>query len=400
LNLQGKAGVGFPKLLVGASVLAAPVAYFFFLLAVDPPAAGWFAGSWLARIADPLMLIGIFLAGSAGAARGHFAWAPGIGVSVGAARCLLGYHWWAEVYGNAAATQMAALFVIWAILFAAYGYIGGGVLREIWQRLAKGTDKPSNGAQVISANDVATNDLSRSTSSVDPPAVSRGDYYSLISRAVSALETNTAENRRALYERARAALLNELQKRGNSELEGERLALENAFRSVEIDVASNRPLSPKPSPGCGKEKTASHPPTFVFTDTDAGRKSFFELQCKYGDVRIEKGKGIIAMVLDPTREFPEFPDAVKVEPDGSQLALLKVISEDGGFIVQAKTPSGSGDRLKPGDFVLWVPDTLMEIPDTFEIPDKRLGWVGLIRAKINWMEVGTTGPFQLICRYD
>jgi hypothetical protein len=26
-------------------------------------------------------------------------------------------------------------------------------------------------------------------------------------------------------------------------------------------------------------------PTFVFTDTDAGRKSFFNLQCKYGDVQ-------------------------------------------------------------------------------------------------------------------
>ena len=146
-----------------------------------------------------------------------------------------------------------------------------------------------------------------------------------------------------------------------------------------------------------KAKAPEH--TFEFTDTDAGRKAFFRLQCKYGDVQIEKGKGMVALVLD-AREISRIPDAVKIEPDGSQQALLKVISEDGGFIVVAKTPSGSGDRLKPGDFVVWVPDTLMEIPDTLEIPDKRLGWVGLIRAKINWMEVGTTGPFQLICRYD
>jgi hypothetical protein len=146
-----------------------------------------------------------------------------------------------------------------------------------------------------------------------------------------------------------------------------------------------------------KAKAPEH--TFEFTDTDAGRKAFFDLQCKYGDVQIEKGKGTIAMVLDASQLFPKIPDAVTVKPDGSQFAVIKVISEDGGFIVPAQTPSGSkGDQLKPGDFVAWVPIGLMEIP--MDVPDKRLGWVGLIRAKINWMEVGTTGPFELICRYD
>jgi len=36
------------------------------------------------------------------------------------------------------------------------------------------------------------------------------DYYPLIARAVAGLEKNTGENRRALYERARAALLTQL----------------------------------------------------------------------------------------------------------------------------------------------------------------------------------------------
>ena len=151
----------------------------------------------------------------------------------------------------------------------------------------------------------------------------------------------------------------------------------------------------------GTKAKAPERPTFVFTDTDAGRKAFFDLQCKYGDVEIEKGKGIIALVLDLSQELPEFTEAVAIKPDGTQLALIKVISEDGGFIVVAKTLGSGGDRLKPGDFVVWVPVALNEIPDTFEVPPGwRLGWVGLIRAKINWMEVGTTGPFQLVCRYD
>jgi hypothetical protein len=148
----------------------------------------------------------------------------------------------------------------------------------------------------------------------------------------------------------------------------------------------------------GKKKT-SEPPTFVFTDDEAGRKAFFKFQCKYGDTKIEPGKGMTAIVLDPRGEFPDIPHPVKIEPDGSQLALIKVVSEDGGFIVTAKTPSDKGDRLVPGDFVAWVPYTYHNDPLDPSV-DKRIGWIGFIRAKLRWLEMGTTGQFDLICRYD
>src|SRR5262245_6614938 len=67
------------------------------------------------------------------------------------------------------------------------------------------------------------------------------DYYPLISRAVSGLERNTGENRRALYDRARVALVNQL--RGvqpaleESEITRERLALEESIRKVEAEAA-------------------------------------------------------------------------------------------------------------------------------------------------------------------
>jgi len=67
------------------------------------------------------------------------------------------------------------------------------------------------------------------------------DYYPLISRAVAALEKNNGENRRALYERARAALLAQL--RGvtpaleESDITRERLALEESIRKVEAEAA-------------------------------------------------------------------------------------------------------------------------------------------------------------------
>src|SRR5437764_604659 len=68
------------------------------------------------------------------------------------------------------------------------------------------------------------------------------DYYPLIARAVAGLDANaTGEQRRALYERARTALIAQL--RGvtpplsESEITRERLTLEEAIRKVEQEAA-------------------------------------------------------------------------------------------------------------------------------------------------------------------
>jgi len=67
------------------------------------------------------------------------------------------------------------------------------------------------------------------------------DYHPLISRAVAGLDKNTGEIRRALYERARAALVNQLRSvepaLNESDITRERLALEDAIRKVEAEAA-------------------------------------------------------------------------------------------------------------------------------------------------------------------
>jgi hypothetical protein len=77
------------------------------------------------------------------------------------------------------------------------------------------------------------------------------DYYPLIARAVGGLDRNTGENRRALYDRARVALVNQL--RGvqpaleESDITRERLALEEAIRKVEAETAKRvRAETPEP----------------------------------------------------------------------------------------------------------------------------------------------------------
>ena len=67
------------------------------------------------------------------------------------------------------------------------------------------------------------------------------DYHPLIARAVDGLERSTGEARRALYERARTALVTQLRSvdppLSESEITKERLALEDAIRKVEAEAA-------------------------------------------------------------------------------------------------------------------------------------------------------------------
>jgi hypothetical protein len=78
------------------------------------------------------------------------------------------------------------------------------------------------------------------------------DYQPLIARAVEGLGKSTGEARRALYDRARAALVAQL--RGvepaipESEITRERLALEEAIRKVEAEAARKARAEQRPDP--------------------------------------------------------------------------------------------------------------------------------------------------------
>ena len=98
------------------------------------------------------------------------------------------------------------------------------------------------------------------------------DYYSLISRAVAALETNTFEARRAIYNYARAAQSEQLHNRpfNKKDFDHERLMLEDAISRVEIEVTGGR-IATGPSPGTRvrPSNVASSPPQ---VDEDKTRK--------------------------------------------------------------------------------------------------------------------------------
>ena len=76
------------------------------------------------------------------------------------------------------------------------------------------------------------------------------DYYSLISRAVAALETNTFEDRRAIYNRARSVQSYQLGKRPykKTDFDRERSMLEDAISRVETE-ATTKQITTEAPPG-------------------------------------------------------------------------------------------------------------------------------------------------------
>src|SRR6185312_7326339 len=89
------------------------------------------------------------------------------------------------------------------------------------------------------------------------------DYQPLLARALKGLDRNTSEARRAVYDRARQALLNQLRSASppmaDADITRERLALEDAIRKTETEavmaephsvratVAPRMPSAPRPS---------------------------------------------------------------------------------------------------------------------------------------------------------
>ena len=101
------------------------------------------------------------------------------------------------------------------------------------------------------------------------------DYFPLISRAVANMGDSTAEDRRALYERAKLALVSQLRNSdppiAETDIAREQIALEEAIRRVETEAAGGLPLEdaladfiepmPPPSVAIDADIPAPPPPT-------------------------------------------------------------------------------------------------------------------------------------------
>jgi hypothetical protein len=119
-------------------------------------------------------------------------------------------------------------------------------------------------------------------------------------------------------------------------------------------------------------------PPLVFEDGSAA----LEYACKFMECSLHEGSNLPAVVLD-SRELFATPTAVRTQDDGNQIAMIRVASDDGGFVVPATTAGPNGPKLQPGQLIAWI--AMKHLPEiTQTMKDKRFGWVGLI--------VGTLKP--------
>lgn len=90
------------------------------------------------------------------------------------------------------------------------------------------------------------------------------DYHPLLARAIAGLDRNTGEARRALYDRARTALLAQLRSADppltEPEITRERLALEEAVRKIEAEAARQMRAKPPGPPTPSRPAGPAQPP--------------------------------------------------------------------------------------------------------------------------------------------
>jgi hypothetical protein len=148
------------------------------------------------------------------------------------------------------------------------------------------------------------------------------DYYPLISRAIAGLDPNApGEARRALYERARSALIAQLRSvqppLTESEITRERLSLEEAVRKVESEAAqrarsggTNRSAGPAGPPARSRGRDAAAP-----TERERGAEREIEWPTDRAERGARQGRPERQDRPEPPadREQAEQPEAEKAE---------------------------------------------------------------------------------------
>jgi hypothetical protein len=126
---------------------------------------------------------------------------------------------------------------------------------------------------------------------------------------------------------------------------------------------------PNTSPG--------HDPTVLpFKDANAA----FAYACEFLDAKLQVGSVLPALVLDAGAQTGGGPP-IRVQPDGNQIAVLRICSKDGGFVHLAATSGHLGPRLNPGDLVAWSAlEYSLRLIRSHE--DARTLYNGLIVAKL------------------
>jgi len=224
------------------------------------------------------------------------------------------------------------------------------------------------------------------------------DYLPLINRAVDGLERNTAENRRALYERARSALVAQL--RGmdppldEADITRERLALEEAIRRVESEAARKPRVDevPPPPPGFDDDEQPARP-AMVEDDrpslTDQGLKGFRDVVAEAEGLGDASAKASRA-ARDFYERAPDRTPDREAPPRVAPTAPLEDTAEAPPEIFDAgRTPPEPEGGPAVSATEGWQPPPRPSRSDDFEQPKR--SYRGLISALVILVVLGAVG---------
>ncbi len=212
------------------------------------------------------------------------------------------------------------------------------------------------------------------------------DYYPLLGRAVAGLQDNTPESRTALYDRARAALLAQLQNSqpplAEADITRERLTLEDAIRRLEdefaglppLGLAEEEPLPPPPPPPPVVERREALPEVeTVVTPPPSARP---RVMPKAARPRRSRSLWIVLAVLPPITAAMGFlaytlnqrdlqasqnaspaPVTVAAEPQGSSKVKERLGGDQPATQPDAPTVSSAAPPSQPNQRVASLPQT-------------------------------------------
>jgi hypothetical protein len=179
------------------------------------------------------------------------------------------------------------------------------------------------------------------------------EYYPLISRAVGGLSDKSGENRRALYERARAALVAQLRNAtpalDEAQITRERLALDDAIRRVEAEAAkSEQPAT-----------AAQSPPSLRDQALRDFRESVAEAEGLGGAASAANAtmRAAYEQVREPARTAA--PQARFFEPPATEPPRPKSQNQQGGELHEEPEPDPEYYKKAPIDWARYVPIVLI-----------------------------------------
>jgi hypothetical protein len=122
--------------------------------------------------------------------------------------------------------------------------------------------------------------------------------------------------------------------------------------------------------GVSADGDQGRPPRFFEDGVAALRYATLFLECP-----LREGAFLPAVVLDPRELFEG--SAPSASAGAGQTHFLCVASQDGGFVVAARTAGPQGPKLGAGQLVAWK--AVRHVPDLAKgMRDERFGWVGVI----------------------